>query len=192
MSSSNPNSDTEAYGNSSAASDHRHHHDSGVGTSLAGGVAARVSPPGKHRLAPVRHGAAAAASAGVEGVPPSAFRRRGWSSSKLALSGVDADAGFTGRRRASEDLAVSVKVCVVGGAVGGAVGHSRRVDYAAFNSNATAAFKEYVSITPAGRYPPRGHTQATQSYEIYMVPIPRNAAPLVVPPAGTAFAAAQN
>ena len=135
MSSSNPNSDTEAYGNSSAASDHRHH-DSGVGTTLAGGVAARVSPPGKRRLAPVRHGAAAAASAGVEGVPPSAFRRRGWSSSKLALSGVDADAAFTGRRRASEDLAVSVKVCVVGGAVGGAC-HSRRVDYAAFNSNAT-------------------------------------------------------
>ena len=105
MSSSNPSSDNEASGHGSAASDD--HRGRGRGRGLTGGTAARMPPREKRNPAPVRHGAAAAASAGEEGVPPSAFRRRGWSSSKLVFSDLGAD--FVGRRRASEDLAVSAK-----------------------------------------------------------------------------------
>lgn len=71
-----------------------------VGTNTRVDQTPRNSPRGKRHLALVRHGAGAAAAAGG-GVSPAAFRRRGWSSSKLAFPDV------TGHRRESEDLAVS-------------------------------------------------------------------------------------
>lgn len=74
-------------------------------------VSVKIIPRGKHHPALVRHGAAAAVAAAATaargGAPPAgAFRRRGWSSSKLAFPDI------TGHRRDSEDLAVIVFVCV--------------------------------------------------------------------------------
>eukprot|EP00752_Nemacystus_decipiens_P004477 g4089.t1 len=111
MSNSNPNSDTEANTNRSAAGSDRHRgRSSGVRSSLTEGAAPTVSPRGRRHLAPPRDDAAAAASSGMEEIQPSAFRRRGWSSSRLALSDAGADADITVRRRASEDLALQALI----------------------------------------------------------------------------------
>lgn len=70
------------------------------------GVTRVSSTENGHLASSVRHGAAAAAAATFGGgIPPCAFRRRGWSSSILAFS------DGTGQRRAKEDLAVRRAPC---------------------------------------------------------------------------------